>query len=168
MINEEYKRKVEYGVAAVVILIGLFFIYQASTITASREAVGPRTMPMFLAVSLVLGGFWRGVRALRGKTGDVKAGYGFLESDLRRIFEVIGCGVLFVFLFWAVGYFVALVVTFISMLLAFGVRSWVKMGVGALLLGFTFQWLFIGIMRLNDPRGAIINLRPYTSWISGE
>ena len=168
MANEDYKIKVEYCVAATVILIGLFFIYQASTIKASKETVGPQTMPYILAVALVLGGLWLAIRAWTGKAGDLKEGYGFLESDVARIFEVIGSGVLFVFLFWAFGYFVAIVFTFVAMLFAFGVRGWAKMAGGAIFLAVIFQWLFMGIMRLNDPRGVIVNLRPYTSWISGE
>ena len=48
--------KVEYGVAAVVLLVGIFFIFQAFTIDTSRESVGPRTLPMILAVSLVISG----------------------------------------------------------------------------------------------------------------
>ncbi len=166
--NENYKIKVEYWVAATVVLIGLFFIFQASTIAVSKEAVGPRTMPMALAVALVLGGIYLGVRAFLGKAGDLKEGYGFLETDVARILEVIGSGLLFVFLFWAFGYFVALIGTFIAMLFSFGIRSWPKMIIGSIGLAVVFQWLFMGIMRLNDPRGALINLRPYTSLISGE
>ena len=41
MTNDNYKVKLEYGVSAVVVLTGLFFIYQASTIGISKEAVGP-------------------------------------------------------------------------------------------------------------------------------
>ncbi len=167
MDNESYKTKVEYGVAAVVTLIGLFFIYQATTIKASKEAIGPQTMPMFLAIFLVIGGLWLAFRAWRGKAGEIKEGYGFLESDLGRIFLIIGAGVLFVVLFWAFGYFVAVIFTFIMMLYTFGVRSWLKMIIGALLLAVIFQWLFMGVMLLNDPKGAIIDLRPYTSLISG-
>ena len=101
--NHDYKIKVEYGVAAVVLLIGVFFIFQAFTIETSREAVGPRTMPMILAVSLVIGGLWLAFRAATGRAGDLKEGYGFLESDVRRIVMVVCCGALFVFLFWAFG-----------------------------------------------------------------
>ena len=43
--TQDYKIKVEYGVSAIVLLIGVFFIFQAFTIETSREAVGPRTMP---------------------------------------------------------------------------------------------------------------------------
>ena len=96
MKNDNYKIKLEYGVSLVVMLTGLFFVYQAFTIGVSKEAVGPRTMPMALAVSLVLGGLWLAFRAFRGKVGALKEGYGFLESNMKRISQVVGCGALFV------------------------------------------------------------------------
>jgi hypothetical protein len=168
MVQSDYKTKLEYGVSVIVMLIGIFFIYQAFTIGVSKEAVGPRTMPMALAVTLVLGGLWLAVRAFRGKVGDVKEGYGFLDSDLKRIGLVVGCGVLFVITFWLFGYFIAIIVTYIFSLLSFGVRDKTKIIVGAVVMAIVMQWLFMGIMRLNDPRGVIVDLRPVTNLISGD
>jgi len=165
--SQEYKIKVEYCVAAAVTLIGVFFIFQAFTISTSREAVGPRTLPMIISVSLVLGGIWLAFRAYTGRAGDLKDGYGFLESDVPRIFLVIGSGALFVLLFWAFGYFTALIFTLIAMLYTFGVRNWPVMIACAIVLAFAFQALFMGVMLLNDPKGAIIDMRPYTNWITG-
>ena len=165
--TRDHKTKVEYGVAAVVLLIGVFFIFQAFTIDTSREAVGPRTMPLLIAIALVISGVWLGFRAVTGRSGDVKEGYGFIETDVKRIAEVIGCGALFVFLFWGFGYFVALIFTFVAMLATFGVRNWLAMAAGAVIIAFVFQWLFMGIMLLNDPRGVIVDMRPYTNWITG-
>jgi len=165
--TQEYKIKVEYGVSAIVLLIGVFFIFQSFTIETSREAVGPRTMPLWLAVALVLGGLWLAVRAFTGRAGDLKDGYGFLESDVRRIMMVVGCGVLFVVLFWGLGYFTAIIATYIAMLYTFGVRSWGWMIGGGIVIAVIFQWLFMGIMLLNDPAGAIIDMRPFTNWITG-
>lgn len=167
MASEEYKTKVEFGVSAVVLLVGLFFIYQAFTIETSRESVGPRTLPLILAVSLVFGGLWLGLRAFLGKTGHLKEGYGFLESDVKRIILVVACGVLFVAAFWGFGYFLAVVVTLIAMLYTFGVRNWLAMILGAVILAVIFQWVFMGIMLLNDPKGALVDMRPYTNWITG-
>lgn len=167
MESQDYKIKVEYGVAAVVLAIGVFFVFQAFTIDTSREAVGPRTMPLMIAVALVISGIWLGARAYTGKAGDLKEGYGFLESDIARIALIIGCGALFVFLFWAFGYFIALIFTYVAMLMAFGVRNWPLMIAGAIILAFVFQWLFMGVMLLNDPKGAIFDMRPYTNWITG-
>ncbi len=167
MSSPDYKIKIEYGVSAVVLLVGVFFIFQAFTIETSRESVGPRTLPLILAVSLVVGGLWLALRAFMGKTGDLKEGYGFLESDVKRIFLVVACGVLFVITFWGFGYFLAVFVTLIAMLLTFGVRNWLAMILGAIVLAFIFQWVFMGIMLLNDPKGAIVDLRPYTNWITG-
>lgn len=167
MRGQDHKIKVEYAVSAVVLLVGVFFIFQAFTIQTSRETIGPRTMPLILAISLVIGGLWLAIRALLGRTGDLSEGYGFLESDGKRIAMVIGCGILFVILFWGFGYFVAVILTYIAMLLTFGVRNWFWMIGGGIVLAMIFQWLFMGIMLLNDPKGAIIDLRSYTSWISG-
>ena len=168
MAHDNYKIKIEYGVSAVVSLIGLFFVYQAFTIGVSKEAVGPRTMPMALAVSLVLGGLWLAQRAFRDKAGDLKDGYGFSESNLKRIGLVVACGALFVVTFWLLGYFIAIIVTYIAMLYTFGVRDKLKTLGGAILMAVIMQWLFMGIMRLNDPKGELLDLRPYTNIISGD
>ncbi len=167
MDHQQYKIKLEYGVAAVVLLVGVFFIIQAFTIETSRESIGPRTLPMILAVALVLGGVWLGLRAKLGKVGELQENYGFLNSDSKRIFLVIACGMLFVLTFWGFGYFAAVFVTLIAMLYTFGVRNWFAMIVGAVILAFIFQWVFMGVMLLNDPKGAIIDMRPYTNWITG-
>ena len=167
MDDHNYKIRVEYGVSLVVMLTGVFFIFQAFTIDTSRETVGPRTLPMFLAVALVLGGLWLALRAYLDRAGDLKDGYGFLESDIRRIVMIVLCGLLFVLLFWGFGYFTALIFTFFAMLFTFGVRKWLVMAVGSVVLAFAFQALFMGVMLLNDPKGAIVDMRPYTNWITG-
>ena len=167
MATQDYKIKVEYGVSAIVLLIGVFFIFQSFTIETSREAVGPRTMPLGLAIMILLGGLWLAIRAFTGRAGDLKDGYGFLESDVRRITMVVGCGVLFVVLFWGLGYFTAMILTYVAMLYTFGVRSWRWMVGGGVVIAVIFQWLFMGIMLLNDPAGAIIDMRPFTNWITG-
>mgnify|MGYP007032744038 CR=1 FL=1 len=89
MDSKDYKTKVEYGVSAVVLAIGAFFIFQAFTIEASREAVGPRTLPLILAFALVIGGLWLSFRATTGRSVDLPEGYGFLESDLSRICLIV-------------------------------------------------------------------------------
>jgi len=167
MSSQDYKTKLEYGVSAVVLFVGVFFIFQAFTIDTSRESVGPRTLPMILALSLVAGGLWLALRAFMGKSGEMSEGYGFLESDVKRIALVVACGVLFVTVFWAFGYFSAVIVTLIAMLLTFGVRNWIAMILGAIILAVVFQWVFMGVMLLNDPKGAIVDMRPYTNWITG-
>ena len=74
---------------------------------------------------------------------------------MKRITLVVGCGSLFVLTFWLLGYFAAIIVTYISMLYAFGVRDHLKIIIGAIVMAFVIQWLFMGIMRLNDPSGVL-------------
>jgi ABC-type Na+ efflux pump permease subunit len=116
----------------------------------------------------VFGGIWLAYRAFRGKVGAVQAGYGFLESDLKRISWVIGSGAAFILTFYLFGYFLAIIVGYTLMLLSFGVRDKIKILFSTLLMAFVFQWLFMGVMRLNDPSGALLDLRTYTNIISGE
>ncbi len=113
-------------------------------------------------------GIWLACRAFRGKVGAVQDGYGFLESDLKRISWVIGSGAAFILTFYLFGYFVAIIAGYTLMLLSFGVRDKLKILFSTLLMAIVFQWLFIGIMRLNDPSGALLDLRSYTNIISGE
>ena len=107
------------------------------------------------------------LRAYAGKAGDLRDGYGFLESDVKRIFLVIACGTLFVASFWAFGYFIAVIVTIYAMLTTFDVKSPGKKILSGVILAIIFQWLFMGIMLLNDPKGALFDMRPYTNWITG-
>ena len=134
MLQESYKTKVEFGVSAVVILVGLFFVYQASTIGTSKEMFGPSAMPFALAVSTVLGGILLASRAFRGKVGAVQDGYGFLESDLKRIAWVVGSGAVFILTFYLVGYFLAIIIGYTLMLLSFGVKNKSKIFFSTLLL----------------------------------
>ena len=168
MLRVSYKTKVELGVSAVVILVGLFFVYQASTIGTSKEMFGPSAMPFALAISTILGGILLASRSFRGKVGAVQDGYGFLESDLKRIAWVVGSGAVFILTFYLVGYFLAIIMGYTLMLLSFGVKNKSKIFFSTFLMAIVFQWLFMGIMRLNDPGGALFDLRPYTSIISGE
>ena len=80
---------------------------------------------------------------------------------------VVGCGAFFVLMFWGFGYLTAVITTYIAMLYTFGVRKRLWMIVGGIILAMIFQWLFMGVMLLNDPAGAIFDLRPYTDWIAG-
>jgi ABC-type Na+ efflux pump permease subunit len=98
----------------------------------------------------------------------LKEGYGFLESNMKRISQVVGCGALFVITMVMFGYFVSIIITYITSLYAFGVRDKLKMVSGAIIMAVVMQWLFMGIMRLNDPKGVLLDLRPYTNLISGD
>jgi ABC-type Na+ efflux pump permease subunit len=98
----------------------------------------------------------------------LREGYGFLESNLKRISLVVGCGAVFVIVMVMFGYFVAIIITYVTSLYAFGVRDKLKMIAGAIIMAIVMQWLFMGIMRLNDPKGLLLDLRPYTNLISGD
>lgn len=166
--QDRYKLKLELGVAVVVALTGAFFIYHASFIRpALNDPIGPKVLPMFLAISLVVGAALLALRALLGKAGIIRAGYGFQESNLGRIFAVIACGAIYVAAFWAFGYFAATFIAAVLIMLTFGNRSILTIAVVALLSAMVYQFVFMGMMGLFDPAGKVLDLRAYTNWISG-
>lgn len=163
-----YKVKLELGVAVAVALIGGFFIHQASSIRpALHDPIGPKVLPMFLAIILVVGAVLIALRALLGKAGAVREGYGFRESNLARIFAVIGCGLVYVCAFWAFGYFAATFFVVILIMLAFGNRSILAILITAVVASLIYQFVFMGLMGLFDPAGKVVDLRAYTNWIIG-
>ena len=173
--SHRYVTRLELGVAAVLALIGFFFIYQASFIRpVPGDPIGPKVLPMFLAISLVCGGAIIALWALfrpRSDNADadveLPAGYGFRESNLKLIFSVIGCGICYVATFWAFGYFVATIISVILIMLTFGNRNWILILAIALVGAVVYQFVFMGLMGLADPAGELVDLRPYTNWISG-
>ncbi|MFO6464287.1 tripartite tricarboxylate transporter TctB family protein [Jannaschia sp. KMU-145] len=159
------RTRIDLGVAATVIAIGAVFAFEAWRIDpASYEAVGPRAVPLFLAVAMIvlgasigLGAWWR-----VGHGTPPEPGFGFADSDLRRVAAVIGAGAVYTFAFWAMGYMMATILGMAMALWVFGVRSPVMLVVLPLIAGIAYQVIFMGYMGLLDPRGALLNLR----WLS--
>jgi hypothetical protein len=56
---------------------------------------------------------------------------------------------------------------YVAALYAFGVKSKFKIAASTIVMALVLQWLFMGVMRLNDPKGELIDMRPLTDLISG-
>ena len=163
-----YKAKLELYVAACIFLIGIFFLYQASKIgPALHDVVGPRALPLTLAVLLLVGSLSILARALLGYEGKIQEEYGFQTSDIKRIFAVIASGAVYVVTFWAFGYFVSTCVAVGLIAVSFGHRKIWKILLFSLFAGIVYQFIFMGMMGLYDPAGKVIDFRDYTNWIIG-
>ena len=181
-----YRTTIEFGVTAAIFLIAGFFAILAWDINpASDEAIGPRAVPLFIAVSMLVLGAMISVNAIRNndKRGQaVAAGegdlippeayeednFGFRDTDVSSVFWVIGCGALYIVLFWALGYFLSTLLGLALIMLAFGNRN------PAALIGYPaagaviYQYIFMGLMGLHDPAGEIIDFTAISSLISGQ
>lgn len=165
-----YRGRVELVVAAVTVGVGLFFVALASTINpAAFDPIGPRALPLFLASATVALGLVIGVAGWRDRTPEaaLPEGYGFRDSNLAQVAQVLGAGTVYFVLFFALGYFAATAIGCVLVLAAFGVRNAALMLALALVSALAYQFVFIGLLGLNDPAGAWLDLRPYTNWIVG-
>ena len=129
--SQSYKIKVEYCVSAAVLTIAFLFFRPLPS--KPHGGYWPADHAVNLGFIFIRQRYLAGHPRLYRPGRRSKDGYGFLESDVG-IFMVIGCGMLFVTLFWGFGYFTALIFTFIAMLYTFGVRNWAIMIIGAIIL----------------------------------
>ncbi len=179
MADLSYRAKIEFGITASCLMIGGFFSVLAMQIPPDpEEIIDSRTVPLFVALMIMGLGVLISVLALannaNGANGELADGeipleddFGFLDSDIMRVFEVIGCGIVYIALFWAFGYFVATMVSLGLMLLAFGNRK-----IGTLILvpvigTAVYQFIFMNLMGLHDPAGTLIDVRPLTNLLFG-
>ena len=168
-----YRTKVDLCVAAGTIVIGLFFIYQASLIdTLSDHAVGPSAGPLFLAAAMLAMGVLIGASALyfnadRGGVNDAlhanepEEDFGFRDSDLKRVVAVVALGFVYIFLFHSLGYLISTLVVIPMVLWAFGNRRAGQIAVLAVAGALAYDYVFMGLMGLHDPAGAYFDLEDF-------
>lgn len=177
MTTLRYRTKIEFGVAVAVFAVGGFFALLALDINPSADdAVGPRFVPLFVSVAMVaLGALiafnaWRGDASGAEPLGEAFDGetFGFRDTDVGRVFAVIGCGAIYIALFAALGYMAATILAMVLILLAFGNRD-PKVLIGfPLISAVIYQYIFMGLMGLHDPAGALVDFSAMSGMISGD
>ena len=165
-----YRGRIELGIAAVTVAVGVFFVVLAAGIRPGRfDPIGARALPMFLAWTIIALGLLVGWLGYRDRTPNaaLDPDYGVRSSDLSQVAQVIGAGLVYFALFFAVGYMTATLISFVLVLAAFGVRNAVLMLALSVFAAFLYQYIFMGLMGLNDPAGWLLDLRPWTRQVSG-
>lgn len=174
MSSLRYENKVNVGAAIAVVLIGIFFAVISWQVNPEADdTVGPRFAPLFLAGLTIFLGFLLGLSAwfdndsLKG-LDDIKEDlFGFHDADLTRVAWVVGVGSLHIILFQALGYFLATLLVFPVILYAFGNRDWLTALWMSVLASIIYQYIFMGLMGLNDPVGELVDASSFTGWFTG-
>ena len=172
MTRLRYRTKIDLGVSAVTILIGLFFAYQVTQIeTLSENDIGPAFFPSILAFTMIGLGLLVGISALmynatvKRVTGEVEEGdeekFGFRDSDIVRIVAVVAMGFVYITLFYGFGYFISTLVSLALMLLVFGNRNFGLIAALSIIGAVVYNYVFIGLMGLHDPPGMLFDLNRF-------
>ena len=179
MADLSYRTKIELGVTATVVLTGVFFAVLAWEINPQSHEIGPRFVPMFIAATMILLGALISVVQLRlnsnGNGGELDEAdvyeeddYGFANSNITRVISVISCGIVYIILFIAFGYFLATVGSLLLILHSFGNRKPVTLILVPLIGAIIYQYVFMGLMGLHDPEGELLDVSAVTKLISGQ
>lgn len=173
MTRLQYRTKVDLGVALVTTAVGAFFTYHVSLIEAvSEDAIGPRMIPYFLSITMmVLGGFVGLTALLRNDpaladepapqpvlTGD---SFGFRDSDIAKMVAVVAMGAVYIWLFYAIGYVLSTAVSLALMLVVFGNRNVKTVVVLSIVGALAYDYLFMNLMGLYDPPGEYFDLQEF-------
>ena len=178
MSSLSYRTKVNFGVTAVVLLISAFFAVLAWDINPdSDEIIGPRFVPVFIVFLMVALGVLISIIALRqdvaGRQANpdinsihIEEDFGFRDSNVAHVLAVIGCGIVYVVLFVLFGYFLATLFSFFLILYVFDNRQKRTLFVLPIAGTLIYQFVFMGLMGLHDPDGAIFDLKFLTKWLA--
>ena len=172
MTRLRYRTKIDLGVSALTIVLGLFFTYQVSLIeTLSENDIGPSFFPYILSFTMIGLGLLVGISALiynptvKRVTGEAEEGeeekFGFRDSDIVRIVSVVAMGFVYIGLFYAFGYFLSTLFSLMLMLLVFGNRNMALILVLSIVGAVVYNYVFIGLMGLHDPPGLLFDLNRF-------
>tara|TARA_R110002110_G_scaffold30681_8_gene108483 strand:+ start:5510 stop:6058 length:549 start_codon:yes stop_codon:yes gene_type:complete len=176
-----YRTRIDLGVAAVTLVTGAFFLYQAMGIDSYYgNSIGPKMLPVFIAVTSIVLGTLIAVLAvvnnarlpsLKDEAVDIADAsgdqFGFRDSNLRRIAAVIGTGIVYLILFHALGYFLSTLISFVLILLTFGSRKAKVIILTAVIGTAIYQYVFMHLMGLYDPPGMLFDFGKLLGSLSG-
>jgi putative tricarboxylic transport membrane protein len=152
--------KAELGVAGGVVLLGVFLLVEATTITspATSNALGPKFFPVCIGALLLACGSWLAVDVLRGGHGDPEAGEDVdltRSSDWRSVALVSAVFLLHAVLLGPLGWPIAGALLFWGVAASLGSRKWLRDGLVSVLLAVAVYLIFTRALGVYLPGGLL-------------
>jgi putative tricarboxylic transport membrane protein len=156
--------KAELGVAAGVMLLGVFMLVQTTMIDApaTSNSLGPRFFPTCVGVLLLVSGAWLGVDVWRGGHGEPEAGE---DVDMDRSSDWVSVGLvsavflLHEVLLGLVGWPISGALLFWGVAASLGSRAWLRDGAVSVLLAVAVYANFthgLGVYLPGGPLGGVL------------
>ncbi len=142
----------------------VFFILAMNLAEVSDDPFGPALAPQWIAVATIVLGVAQAIVAIVGREQATDApeevSIGLTIGGFLRACAIVAVGALHMFLFSAVGFMVASIVTLYLLLALFADWRNLKWLAVALVGGIAFHLVFIELMSLYDPN-AVLRLRDF-------
>lgn len=159
-VPDALRGKAELGVAAGVVVLGVFLLVETTTISApaTSNALGPKFFPTCIGLLLVGCGVWLAVDVWRGGHGDPEAGE---DVDMSRPSDWVSVALVsVVFLMHAVllgplGWPIAGALLFWGVAAALGSRHWLRDGAVSVLLAVAVFLIFTRALGVYLPAGLL-------------
>jgi putative tricarboxylic transport membrane protein len=152
--------KAELGVAAGVVVLGVFLLAETTAIEApaTSNALGPKFFPTCIGVLLLVCGAWLAVDVWRGGHGDPEIGE---DVDMSRPSDWLSVGLVsIVFLLHAallgpLGWPIAGALLFWGVAASLGSRHWLRDGAVSVLLAVAVFEIFTRALSVYLPGGLL-------------
>ena len=155
-----------------IVLFGLFCMWQAFQIETSESSmVGPRLVPVFISVMIVVLGVLQIIVAwAAGRTRNVKSANSSLSHEdaedsaalrttaVLRIIIIPVVGFVYIWLFAATGYVIATALIIAFVLFLFGTRKPARIAIIAVGAAVAYYFIFVYLIGIYAPPGWLFSL----------
>lgn len=162
-------QKCELIVGGSSIAVSVFCLFLAFSIeSVFGSTFEMRMLPVFLSGTMVFISFMVTLKALNMPKELLvsQEEIQIMRAATSRMFGVVMVGLIYVGLFYAVGYTVATAISMYLVMIVLGNTNHIKIAITAILSAVVYQFIFMGIFGFYDPVGRLIDLSALSEFLS--
>jgi hypothetical protein len=154
------------GSSIAVSVFCLFLAFSIESVFGSTFEM--RMLPVFLSGTMVFISFTVTLKALNMPKELLvsQEEIQIMRAATSRMFGVVMVGLIYVGLFYAVGYTVATAISMYLVMIVLGNTNHIKIAITAILSAVIYQFIFMGIFGFYDPVGRLIDLSALSEFLS--
>ena len=166
MFSPQKREIIVGGLSSAVSVFCLFLAFSIESVFGSTFEM--RMLPVFLSGSMVLISVIVVLKAVNMPKGLLvsQEEIQIMRAATGRMFGVVVVGLIYVGLFYAVGYILATAISMYLIMIVLGNSNHYKIALTAILSAILYQFIFMGVFGFYDPVGRLIDLSALSEFLS--
>ena len=166
MFSPQKQELIVGGVSSAVSVFCLFLAFSIESVFGSTFEM--RMLPVFLSGTMTLISIMVILKAMNmpKELSVSQDEIQIMRAATARMFGVVMVGLIYVGLFYAVGYVIATAISMYLVMVVLGNLNHFNMAITAILSAIIYQFIFMGIFGFYDPVGRLIDLSALSEFLS--
>ena len=166
MFSPQKRELIVGGLSSAVSVFCLFLAFSIESVFGSTFEM--RMLPVFLSGTMVLLSFMVILKAVNMPKEFLISPkeIQIMRAATTRMFGVVIVGLVYIGLFYAVGYIAATAISMYLVMIVLGNSNHVKIAITAVLSAIIYQFTFMGMFGFYDPVGRLIDLSALSEFLS--